>query len=230
MIDEIEKKQTELEYQAAHTFKNNFWRGFDIATRDLVVDSLAALWALRRHPHYYKHSGISDVEAVFLHELIGFDVPGSELFAQSWYHFCFYQSKRDRNRTAPAPALTIPDVTNTFTKGILTDVARETKRVVLGQLRQYEELRKCGNEVVEERFGYPPTDPKKLIQDQGLDIDVQRFINIYADSHAYVTFLIGFYLPHLRESCGLVKQALEGRLSDPVSYVGKVLGLDLRSD
>ncbi|MBI1971086.1 hypothetical protein HYS47_05030 [Candidatus Woesearchaeota archaeon] len=220
---------TELEYQAAHTFKNNFWRGFDSAARDLVVDSLTGLWALRRHPHYYSYGGISGAEGVPLHEIIGFDVPGSELFEQSWYHFGFYKSMRDRNRTAPAPVLVIPDVTEKFTRGILTDVSRETKRIVLGQLRQTGALGKHRNAEEEERNGYP-SDPQQVLQGLGLDIDVQRFFEIYADSHAYATFLIGFYLPHIRESSGVGKFIeSEGRLNDPVSYVEKVLGLDLRA-
>ncbi|HLC81799.1 MAG TPA: hypothetical protein VJH68_04020 [Candidatus Nanoarchaeia archaeon] len=35
--------EIDLEYCTAHTFKNSFWRGFDTAVRDIVVDSLVGL-------------------------------------------------------------------------------------------------------------------------------------------------------------------------------------------
>lgn len=214
--------EIDIEYHAAHTFKNQFWRNFDKAARDVVIDSLVGLWSVRTHPHYYDYG---NSEAVPLHEIIGFDVQGSELFKNSWYQFGYDRQRRDYSRTAPSPALAIPDVTETFTRGILTDVARETKRVVLDKLRQNEELCKYKSEEEEERNGYP-SDPQKVIQ--GLDITVEKFIQIYADSHAYTTFLLGFYLPHIGESSGVAKVLKErNRLGDPVSYIRELISLEV---
>ena len=203
--------ERDIAYVVTHTFKHNLCNQFDqVVSTPIVEDSLAGLWALRGRLHYYSYG---DKFENVLGSLINFNVPDSEINAEDKYSYSFSKSKRESFRRLAEPALVIPDVTDTFSEGILTDVARETKRIVLEHGKLFED---------EERA-------RSYLQRKELNIDVQRLREIYADSHAYTTFLIGYCFPKLGTIGDAVAKTLglEDRLENPLLYIERLIGSDV---
>ncbi len=201
--------EKDIAYLATHTFKHNLGNQFDQAvSTPIVKDSLAGLWALRNHPMYYSYG--PNFEDIEVWRLTDFDILGSQIGAgDGEYSYGFSRSKRDFYRKLAEPDIVVPDVMDMFSRGILTDVVGATKMRVLKEGKLLED---------EERA-------RSYLQRKMSSDSIQTLRGVYADSHAYTTFIIGYCFPKLNKSKIDVSKVLglEGRLEDPVSYVEKLI-------
>ena len=171
----------DVAYIVTHTRKHKLADQFtQVASAPLVDDVLAGLWVLRKDPRFFNYE---TREESTLGDLIGFDVEGSEI--DKPYGFGFCKEDRDIYRKLAEPQLIVPDVTDRFTRGLLTDVVKATRERIL----RYGKLFEDG--------------AKTYLERKRLDIGVERLREIFADQHAYAAFLIGYCFPRLgrRRSC-----------------------------
>lgn len=192
-----------IAYALAHTHKHRLGNAFDqVDSTPIVNDSLAGLWILRNHPCFYSYP---EKEKSKLADLIGFDIKCSEV--DKFYGFPL--SERDFYRKLADPGLVIPDITNEFTKGILTDVAKATREKVLHKGRLLSEIKRA----------------QEIIEEYKLGVNIEKLREIFADSHAYATFIIGYCFPKLGEAERLIEEKFDWhkRLKEPKAHIESLI-------
>lgn len=178
-----------LAYSAGQTLKEriyslNYPNRQDINTK-LILTSLAGLWGLRFHHHYYSYP---DSRESTLADIIGFDVEKSKAPTRLGFHKLY----RDHYRTFAAhteydghncESLIIPDVMDSCREGILTDavVAMEC------------ELREKGTILNDHKTW------SQIIQRDNLGITLDELKEVFIDGQLYAMFIIGYGFPKIGE-------------------------------
>ena len=194
-------------YAALHTRKHTLSNPFDQEHSGPIVDDvISGLWSLRHHPYFYQYTGSSELP---LAELIDFDIVRSEL-GNRGVSYGFMKDDRDIYRALGAPVITIPDVTDNFTRGILTDAVRATKQKVLSEGRLFADEGRA----------------QLILEKQGLEMTAQQLREIFADYHAYSAFVIGFCFPRLGDAEHFIEKRTDWhqRLKQPKQYIEQLIG------
>lgn len=174
MEDKSKEGNLNLAYCATHTFKHVLGNEFDQReSKPIVRACLRDLWELRFHPNYFTNNDSRELQVSTLLDL------NIRLLDMEGPFGLISQSRKEYRELAGN--VFIPDITDSFHEGLLTDKIRQTKQ-----------------ELMKKRAILPSeTEARKVLQIYGMDLSLEELRKRFLDTHAYGIFIVGFTFPIL---------------------------------
>lgn len=168
-MEKINEGNLSLAYCATHTFKHVLGNEYDQReSKPIVRASLRDLWELRFHPNFLGNDNSRELQ---LSTLLDLDIKLLELEGP----YGFSHQFRKEYRGLPDNLL-IPDVTDNFREGLLTDKIRQAKQ-----------------KLIDAKAILPNEEEAREVLDlYKMDLSLEELRKRFLDKHAYGMFIVGF--------------------------------------